>query len=358
MLTIDIHTHILPAHIPDYAARFGYGSFVTMEHYCPGCARMMVNGKVFREVEENTWSAEARLHECDTAHVHYQVLSTVPVMFCYWAKAADALDVARYLNDHLADVVRRHPNRFMGLGTVPLQDPQLAITELERCMQLGLRGVQIGSNVNGQNLSDPHFFAFFEACQHLGAAVFVHPWDMMGEAQTKQYWLPWLVGMPAETTRAICSLIFGGVFERLPKLRVAFAHGGGSFPYTLGRIEHGWLVRPDLVAVDNAPNPRTYLGRFWLDSLVHDPYMLRFLVGLVGPDKVALGTDYPFPLGEWWPNTQTAVPPGWQPGHLIRSIPEFTPALQQKLMGTNALDWLGFAPSEKQAIIAAAHPFD
>lgn len=351
MLTIDIHTHILPEHIPDYATRFGYGGFVSLQHHCPGCARMMVDGKVFREVEQNTWDAATRLLECDKAGVHYQVLSTVPVMFCYWAQPAHALQVAQYLNDHLAEVIMRYPARFMGLGTVPLQDPELAIAELERCLQMGLRGVQIGSNVNGLNLSEPRFFQFFEACQRFGAAVFVHPWDMLGEAHIKQYWLPWLVGMPAETTRAICSLIFGGVLERLPGLRVAFAHGGGSFPYTLGRIEHGWLVRPDLVAVDNKPNPRSYLGRFWVDSLVHDPYMLRFLVNQMGIDKVALGTDYPFPLGEWWPENQHEMPAGWQPGHLIRSIPEFSPEMNQKLLGANALDWLGYTASEKQVLL-------
>jgi aminocarboxymuconate-semialdehyde decarboxylase len=129
-------------------------------------------------------------------------------------------------------------------------------------------------------------------------AVFVHPWEMMGESDMQKYWLPWLVGMPAETSRAICSLIFSGVLEKCVNMRICFAHGGGSFPSTIGRIEHGFFARPDLCAVDNPRNPRDYLGKFWFDSLVHDRAALKFLIELAGADKVALGTDYPFPLGE------------------------------------------------------------
>jgi aminocarboxymuconate-semialdehyde decarboxylase len=129
-------------------------------------------------------------------------------------------------------------------------------------------------------------------------AVFVHPWEMMGEKDMQKYWLPWLVGMPAETSRAICSLIFSGTLERCKNLRICFAHGGGSFPATIGRIEHGFEVRPDLCAADNQCSPRDYLGKIYFDSLVHDAAMLDYLVKLAGADKVALGTDYPFPLGE------------------------------------------------------------
>ena len=182
----------------------------------------------------------------------------MPVMFHYWAKGEDGLDTSRYLNDHIAEVVTQHPKRFIGLGTLPMQSPELATRELERCVkELGMAGVQIGSHVNQWNLSDAALFPVFQAAERLGAAVFVHPWDMMGGDRMAKYWLPWLVGMPAETSLAICSLIFGGVFERLPKLRVAFAHGGGAFPGTLGRIEHGHKARPDLCAVDNPRNPRS-----------------------------------------------------------------------------------------------------
>lgn len=329
-LTIDIHTHILPEHIPDFKKKFGYGKFIRLDHHKPCCARMMMDDSFFREVEENCWSAEKRMQECNHHRVDVQVLSTVPVMFSYWAKPEDGLEVSKFLNDHIAGIVQKHPKRFVGLGTIPLQSPGLAIKELERCMKIGLAGVQIGSHVNDWNLNAPELFPVFQAAEELGAAIFVHPWEMMGQDKMQRYWLPWLVGMPAETSLAICSMIFGGIFERLPKLRVAFAHGGGSFPATIGRIEHGFNCRPDLVAIDNNKNPREYLGKFYLDSLVHDPKMLDYIIELFGANRIAMGTDYPFPLGEL------------EPGKLINSMP-YDNATKELLLNGSALEWLGLS---------------
>jgi aminocarboxymuconate-semialdehyde decarboxylase len=194
---------------------------------------------------------------------------------------------------------------------------------------LNFAGVQIGSHVNDWNLNDEHLFPIFQAAEELGAAIFVHPWDMMGETKMQKYWLPWLVGMPAEVSLAICSMIFGGVLERLPKLRVCFAHGGGAFTGTIGRIEHGFNARPDLCAIDNKNSPRSYLGKFFVDSLVHDAQMLKYIVSVYGEDCIALGTDYPFPLGEE------------EPGKLIESISEFSEKTRKRLLFGTALNWLG-----------------
>lgn len=335
LFTIDIHTHILPEHIPNFREKFGYGGFISLNHHKPCCAKMMMDEKFFREIDDNCWSPETRMKECDEQMVNVQVLSTVPVMFSYWAKDEDTLEVSRFLNDHIADICKKYPKRFVGLGTLPMQNLDMALEELKRCKEIGLKGIEIGSHINDWNLDREELFPIFEACQELDLCVFVHPWDMMGKEKMEKYWLPWLVGMPAETSLAICSMIFGGVFERLPKLRVAFAHGGGSFPATIGRIEHGFKVRPDLCAVDNNVNPKEYLGKFYIDSLVHDPRMLDYVVDLMGEDKVCLGTDYPFPLGEL------------EPGELIHSM-DYTDEKKEQLLSGSALTWLGMEKKDFQ----------
>lgn len=293
-----MHTHILPEQLPNFAEKFGYGDFIHLIHERPGFANMMKGGVFFREIAKNCWDPEVRIQEYQLYRTPVQVVCTIPVMFSYWAKPADCLDLSRFLNDHLAGIVEDYPEHYVALGTIPMQDTDLAIQELHRLKSLDFPGIQIGSNVNQLNLSEPQFYPIFEACQALDMAVFIHPWEMMGEAQMRKYWLPWLVGMPAETARAACSLIFGGVLERLPALRVCLAHAGGSFIPTIGRIEHGYNCRPDLVAVNNPHAPRTYLKRMWYDSATHDEQLLRYILDVVGDDKVCLGTDYPFPLGD------------------------------------------------------------
>jgi aminocarboxymuconate-semialdehyde decarboxylase len=180
-----------------------------------------------------------------------------------------------------------------------MQAPDLAVKELERIKKdLGFSGVQIGSNINDKNLNEEEFYPIWEACEELDMAVMIHPWNMIGFEQMKRYWLPWLVGMPAETTRAATSMIFGGIFDKFPKLRVNFSHAGGSLLTTMGRIVHGFNCRPDLVAIDNPVNPRDYIGRFWVDSITHDPMLLEYILKLQGSKRVTLGSDYPFPLGD------------------------------------------------------------
>ncbi len=299
MLKIDMHTHIMPDKMPRWAEKFGYEGFIHLEHHKPGSARMMQGTKFFREIQENCWNAGQRIEEYAGFNTRVQVICTIPVLFAYFAKPEHCLQTSAFLNDHIAEICAKYPRNYIGLATLPMQDPELAVEELERCSKvLKLKGIQIGSNINDINLDHPMFFPVWEACEKLGMAVLVHPWNMMGKDKMEKYWLPWLVGMPAETTRAMCSMIFGGVLQKFQKLRVCFSHAGGNFFGTLGRIEHGFNCRPDLVAIDNHVNPVEYIGKFWIDSITHDVDTLRFIMNKQPSDKICLGSDYPFPLGD------------------------------------------------------------
>ncbi|HWA35671.1 MAG TPA: amidohydrolase family protein [Cyclobacteriaceae bacterium] len=330
MLKIDSHTHILPKKMPNWTEKFGYGDFIYLQHHKKGFAKMMRGNQFFREIKENCWNAELRIEEYEQFNTQVQVVCTIPVMFSYWANPADGLDISMFLNDHIAKLVTKYPRNYVGLGTVPMQDTELAVEELARCKKIGLHGIQIGSNINDENLNEERFFPLFEACEKLGMAVLVHPWNMMGEKKMSRYWLPWLVGMPAETSRAICSMIFGGIFERLPRLRVNFAHAGGSFLPTIGRIQQGFDCRPDLVAIDNPVEPRKYLGKFWVDSITHDPLMLEYVIKLVGSKRVTLGSDYPFPLGDL------------EIGKFIEDAP-FPKKVKEDIFANSTLEWLNLS---------------
>ncbi len=327
MLKIDMHSHIIPKVMPNWTKKFGYGKFIHLEHNEDGTADMMQGGQFFRRIKDNCWDEIIRIPEYDKFNTQVQVVCTIPVMFSYWAEPNDCLELSEFLNDHIAELVHKFPKNYIGLGTIPMQDEQLAIKELERIKSIGLVGIQIGSNINDENLNEEKFFAIFQACERLDLAVMVHPWQMMGFDSMKKYWLPWLVGMPAETSRAACSLIFGGVLEKLPNLRVCFSHAGGSFLPTLGRIEHGFNCRPDLVAIDNERNPREYLGKFWVDCITHDIDALRYILKLQGSKRVCLGSDYPFPLGDL------------EIGKFIEDS-DLSIEIKEDIFSTSTLEWL------------------
>lgn len=332
-MKIDLHTHILPKTWPDLKARYGYGGFIRLEHLDPCSARMMQDDRFFRAVEPNLWDPGVRLEEMDRLGVSVQALSTVPVMFSYWARPEHALDLAKLLNDHIADVIARHPTRFVGLCTLPMQDPDLAVKELERCVAAGFSGAQIGTHVNEHNLDDERLFPIYEAAQDLGAALFVHPWDILAPERMERHWLKWLIGMPAETALAMASVIMGGVVERFERLKLGFAHGGGAFAPTLGRIEHGFHARPDLCQTRTRTPPSQLLSRLYVDSLVHDPALLSLLLDRFGKNRIALGSDYPFPLGEL------------EAGTLIEEAP-LPQEIKEHLLYKTALEFLGRSREE------------
>ncbi len=298
-MPIDLHTHVIPPRWEDWAARFGGGKWprLVVEDACH--ATIMTGDQFFRDIDDRSWDATRRLEDMDRLGIEMQALSPPPVMFCYWAEAKAGQAFARLQNENVAALAARHPRRFVGMATVPLQDPTLAIAELRHARErLGLTAVEISTCPGGRDFDDPALFPFFVACRDLGVAVFVHPaTPLIGQERLTKYYFPLIVGNPLETALAISKLIFGGVLERLPDLRICFAHGGGAFPFTLARLNHGWKVRPEGPAA--IPHePREYARRIYVDSLTLSTENLCFIVDVLGADRVVIGSDYPFDMGQ------------------------------------------------------------
>lgn len=326
-MRVDFHTHIIPEDVPNLAERFHGERWPVLQRTCTCGANIMVGGKVFREVTDQVWDPQKRIHDMQREGVDMQVLSPIPVTFSYWAPAAEAEVMARIQNDFIAETVNQHPNHFIGLGTVPLQDTEVAIREMDRCMhELGLRGIEIGTNVNGNNLDDPALIPFFEMCQTWDVPLFVHPWETLGKERMPRHNLMYTVGMPSETALAAASLILGGVIEKFPRLKICFAHGGGSFPYILPRLDQGWKVWPHLRLIDQPPS--VYAKQFYFDSLTYDPMNIQYMLERFGEDKIMMGSDYPFLLRE--------TPPGEVIDHTL----ELTDGQKRALLGENALRFL------------------
>ncbi len=297
-MRVDLHTHLVPEGWEDWASRYGAGRWPRLVRHDACRATIMTGDHFFRDVDDRSWSPARRLADMERLGIDRQVLSPPPVMFCYWAEPRAGQAFARMQNETVAAIAHRHPDRFTGMATVPLQDPGLAIEELRHCRErLGLSSVEIGTCPAGRDLDDPALFPFFEACVGLAVAVFVHPaTPLVGQERLAKHYFPLIVGNPLETALAVSSLIYGGMLERLPALRICFAHGGGAFPFTLARLNHGWTVRPEGRAAI-PKEPREYARRIYFDSLTLSARNLRFLVDEFGADRVMLGSDYPFDMG-------------------------------------------------------------
>lgn len=295
---IDVHTHIVPERWEDWASRYGGGKWPRLVHHDACRATIMTGDQFFRDVDERSWRPERRVEDMDRMGIARQALSPPPIMLCYWAEPKPAAAFARMQNENVAAVAGRHPDRFTGMSAVPLQDVGLAIEELAYGRErLQLRAVEIGTCPAGRDFDDPELFPFFRACRDLGVAVFVHPaTPLVGQERLTKYYFPLIVGNPLETALAVSKLIYGGVLERLPDLRICFAHGGGAFGFTLGRLNYGWSVRPE--GPKAIPKePREYARLIYFDSLTHSPANTRFLVEQLGRDRIVLGSDYPFDMG-------------------------------------------------------------
>ncbi|WP_404455005.1 amidohydrolase [Virgibacillus necropolis] len=333
-MRVDFHTHIIPEEIPNFADKFGGGRWPVLEKTCSCGANIMVEGKVFREVTDQVWSPEKRIQDMDAEGVDIQVLSPIPVTFSYWAKADEAEEMSKVQNDFIADTVKQYPERFIGLGTVPLQDVNVSIKEMDRCIHvLGLKGIEIGTNINGKNLDDPEFITFFEMAEKWEVPLFIHPWETLGRERMPRHNFMYTVGMPSETALAAASLINSGIMEKFPRLKVCFAHGGGSFPYILPRLDRGWHVWPDLRLTSKPPSH--YAKNFYFDSLNYDPLNIKYLVDRFGYEKIVMGSDYPFLLRE--------IPPG----KVVDETIKLTDKQKHSILGQNALDFLNVTIKEE-----------
>ena len=336
MRTIDIHNHFFPESWPDLSARFGTPDWPSIKHTGNGKATILLGDREFRKIYSACWDPAVRLEEMDRDGVDLQVISATPVLFAYERPSQHALECARLFNDAALELCSRGKGRLHTLCQVPLQDIDAACAELSRCMKAGHRGVQIGNHVGAKNLDDPGIETFLHHCADEGAAVLVHPWDMMARERMPKHMMPWTVAMPAETQLGIVAMILGGGFDRLPQtLRICFAHGGGSFAFLLGRMENAWQHHP--VARGQCKlSPKSYVGRFSVDSAIFDEGSLRFLVETMGEDRVMLGSDYPFPLGEE------------RVGKLVRES-SLAASAKQKILGGNGAKFLGMEEAQTPA---------
>ncbi len=291
-MNIDVHAHC----IPEALVQPGQDGFRVQISAGPAPLDMPVRAIGFEA--EQLYSTRRRLADMEAQGIDFQVLSAPPHLFLYRGDGADMAPVFSRINDVLADVAKSHPDRFVAIADVPLQAPELAARELERAVRdLDMRGVEICSNIDGRNLDDPAFGPFWAKMQELDVPAFIHPSTVLGADRLRSYYLVNLIGNPTDTAVA-ASLIFGGVLKEFPRLRFYLAHGGGSCPYIRGRWDHGWRVRPEGKVKIEQP-PSEYFDRLYFDSLVHDVPALNYLVDTVGVERVMLGTDYPFDMGDY-----------------------------------------------------------
>jgi len=321
----DVHAHYIPVDSVDLMSTGRVPVALHEDDGVPGCIGL--NGMRVGATIDALSNVDSMLAAMDAAGVDVRVLSPPPFTYRYWAEADETLTLHRRLNDATAEVVARHPDRFIGLATVPMQAPDIAVAELDRaCNDLGLAGMTAGTNVAGANLSDDGPSTVLAALAEHGGPLLVHP-DFVPNERIAQHYLVNLLGMPHESSIALANLILSGRMAELATLRACFVHGGGTLPYLIGRLDKGWAVRPETRSATTVP-PSESLDRVWFDSLTHSPLALRYLIDLVGCDHVVVGSDSPFDVEEA------------QPLRRLRQCPGLTPAEEAAIVDASATAWL------------------
>lgn len=327
-LVIDVHSHILPESVVNLIRKEGskYGASVQMR----GSAEWVVHEQGYTyPLFRKFYDAEEKLLDMNDMGIDFSILSPAPPMFMYWINDELSTTFARLVNEGTSRFVSANQQRFRGLATVPLQNPTAAVEVLHEAAQLtGLCGVEIGTTVEGKTLDDESYDTFFTACETLDWPVFLHPYYVGDKTGLSKYYLTNLIGNPLDTAVGAASLIFGGVLDRHPKLRVLLAHGGGYFPYQIGRLDHGYTVREESKTIPQ--NPSSYLRRFYYDEITFNSKALSFLIQQVGADRVVIGTDYPFDMAES------------QPLDLLNQVPELELSSLKRIKELNPLQLFRF----------------
>jgi aminocarboxymuconate-semialdehyde decarboxylase len=295
--SIDVHTHVLTEETIRMLQQEAPTIALKLTPIDNQSAVLDVAGTPYRPFPRGAWDVEHRLRDMDSAEVDMQMLSATPQTYLYGQDPSLAASCAALQNEQIAKLVASYPDRFAGIATLPMQAPEKAADELRRSVRtLGLRGTMIGSNIEGKNLDDPSFEPVWAAAQELDVPILIHPTAVAGAQRLRSYYLTNLIGNPLDTTIAAACLVFGGVMERYPNLKIVLVHGGGFVPYQQGRFVHGWNVRPE-PQVHLKHSPERYLDRFIYDTILHSKPALEFLIQQAGASRVLLGSDYPYDMG-------------------------------------------------------------
>ncbi len=300
-MKVDVHTHFVPEHLPDMSGRLGDSRWPVSTCICGQShhKQIMISGKNFRTITDQCWSPEKRIADMEEEEVTIQVLSPMPELLSYWFDAEDTLEFSRYINFDLSQFIESDHNRFIGLGMVPLQDPELAAKELRRLKKdFGLKGVEVGTHINGKSIGDPSFMSFFEAAEAEDMVIFIHALHPIGKERiVGPSELSVLIGFPTESALAVSSLITGGILEKFPDLKIYVSHGGGSISTMLPRLTYGWNTMESIRGLC-PESPEYYAKKIYYDTLVYDVNMLQFLVKQFGASQLMIGSDYPFLIRE------------------------------------------------------------
>jgi aminocarboxymuconate-semialdehyde decarboxylase len=297
-VAVDIHNHVVPEQFPKYAGKGRDVPWPSMAEAHACHKHVMISGKVYRTVADGCWSVPRRIEAMNETGIGRQALSPMPELLSYWLPLDDAKALIRFLNEEIARMISLAPDRFIGLGCVPLQDMDASLEELDFVInKLKFAGVEIASHVNGTSIGDPRFEPFFAACEKMGAAVFVHALRPAGQDRIVGPFIEQAVCFPGDIALACASMITGGIGARHPRLRIAFSHGGGTMPVLVHRLTHAWKMFPKAQEV-LPESPYETARRFYYDDLLFDPRAVRYLVEIFGASQVVVGTDYPFAMGE------------------------------------------------------------